>query len=421
MTSVPKEVYKTIKRSLSATTNASGFGGTGGARYHGYSGSKQWIHPPDVLNHGRVEYSVKMLGQTEVAAAKGTEVIRDAIQKIRFGLQVNRSITGNSGAKLQKVDLQINVDGLTVADTKTKMVLFKYPLHRISFCADDKHDKRVFSFIAKADLVTRHDCFVFLSDKLAEEITLTIGEAFDLAYQKFLNNNGRELENKKQLILLRKRIAELEGENTNLKEQLAANNRHETNLAAVNRHETNVAAVDNHVTKPSWESLVTPTPQLPSTPMPTGPPPGLKPPPSRKTTNGENGSSLLAGGPLVGRKLENLQLDQMEDLFDDSFDPRASERVVKDPFGLDPFDTTFATDLVAGASRARTEHEPTPQDFEQMITMVDERLAEMRDGFKRGLSVGDTGDADLLGDLVPTMAGASSSSNGHLSSVANGH
>ena len=108
MTSKPKEVYKSIKRSLSASTYASGFGGTGGARYHGYSGSKQWIHPPDVLNHGRVEYSVKMLGQTEVAAAKGTEVIRDAIQKIRFGLQVNRSVTGNSGAKLQKVDIQIN-------------------------------------------------------------------------------------------------------------------------------------------------------------------------------------------------------------------------------------------------------------------------------------------------------------------------
>lgn len=52
--------------------------------------------------------------------------------------QINRSVTGHSGAKLKKVDLHINVDGLTVIDAKTKLILFKYPLHRISFCADDK-------------------------------------------------------------------------------------------------------------------------------------------------------------------------------------------------------------------------------------------------------------------------------------------
>ena len=29
----------------------------------------------------------------------------------------------------------------------------------------------------------KHECFVFISDKLAEEITLTIGQAFELAYK----------------------------------------------------------------------------------------------------------------------------------------------------------------------------------------------------------------------------------------------
>lgn len=38
--------------------------------------------------NGRVEYSVKMLGQIEVKEAKGTHVIRDAIHAIRFQLQV---------------------------------------------------------------------------------------------------------------------------------------------------------------------------------------------------------------------------------------------------------------------------------------------------------------------------------------------
>lgn len=31
-------------------------------------------------------------------------------------------------------------------------------------------------------------------------------------------------------------------------------------------------------------------------------------------------------GPDVGRRLQNLQIDKMEDLFDDEFDPRAGEK-----------------------------------------------------------------------------------------------
>ncbi len=74
------------------------------------------------------------------------------------------------------MELHVNVDGVTMIDQKTRMIMYKYPLHRISFCADDKQDKRVFSFIAKqADGGEKHNCFVFLSEKLAEEITLTIG------------------------------------------------------------------------------------------------------------------------------------------------------------------------------------------------------------------------------------------------------
>lgn len=47
----------------------------------------------DVLLNGRVEYSVKMLGFTEVSEPKGTHVIRDAIHAIRFQLQVKTSFT----------------------------------------------------------------------------------------------------------------------------------------------------------------------------------------------------------------------------------------------------------------------------------------------------------------------------------------
>ena len=37
---------------------------------------------------------------------------------------------------------------------------------RISYCADDKAEKRFFSFIAKEAEEEKHTCFVFVSDKL---------------------------------------------------------------------------------------------------------------------------------------------------------------------------------------------------------------------------------------------------------------
>ncbi|KAE9420183.1 hypothetical protein Angca_005619, partial [Angiostrongylus cantonensis] len=192
-----------------------------GAKYGGGSG-KTWIHPPDVLLNGRVEYNVKLFGSQEVKEAKGTDIIRDAIQAIQFQNGVKRFESTQPGAKLQKVDLQINVDGVTIVDSKTKVALHCCPLQKISFCADDKQDKRIFSFITRSQSdPEKHQCFVFLSDKMAEQITLTVGEAFDLAYKRYMDRNKTSLENQKQVFVLRKRIAELEAENQVLSERLA--------------------------------------------------------------------------------------------------------------------------------------------------------------------------------------------------------
>lgn len=40
----------------------------------------------------------------------------------------------------------------------------------------------------------------------AEEITLTIGQAFDLAYRRFLDTQGKDIEQKKQNVLLQKKV-----------------------------------------------------------------------------------------------------------------------------------------------------------------------------------------------------------------------
>ncbi|KAI4806045.1 hypothetical protein KUCAC02_010636, partial [Chaenocephalus aceratus] len=124
-----------------------------------------------------------------------------------------RHIKKSEGQKTPKVELQISIYGVKILDLKTKDVQYNCQLHRISFCADDKTDKRIFTFICKDSESNKHLCFVFDSEKCAEEITLTIGQAFDLAYKKFLESGGKDVETRKQIGTLQKRPLHINASN----------------------------------------------------------------------------------------------------------------------------------------------------------------------------------------------------------------
>ncbi|XP_077175556.1 PTB domain-containing engulfment adapter protein 1 isoform X3 [Paroedura picta] len=177
---------------------------------------KTWMHTPEALSKHYIPYSAKFLGSTEVEQPKGTEVVRDAVRKLKFARHIKKS----EGQKTPKVELQISIYGVKILDPKTKEVQHNCQLHRISFCADDKTDKRIFTFICKDSESNKHLCYVFDSEKCAEEITLTIGQAFDLAYRKFLESGGKDVETRKQIAGLQKRIQELETENMELKNKV---------------------------------------------------------------------------------------------------------------------------------------------------------------------------------------------------------
>uniref|UniRef100_A0A3B1K676 PTB domain-containing engulfment adapter protein 1 n=1 Tax=Astyanax mexicanus TaxID=7994 RepID=A0A3B1K676_ASTMX len=179
------------------------------------SNHKSWMHTPEALAKHFIAYNAKFLGNTEVEQPKGTEVVRDAVRKLKF----QRHIKKSEGQKIPKVELQISIYGVKILEPKTKEVQHNCQLHRISFCADDKTDKRIFTFICKDSESNKHLCYVS-QQRNAEEITLTIGQAFDLAYKKFLESGGKDVETRKQIGSLQKRIQELETENSELKKQL---------------------------------------------------------------------------------------------------------------------------------------------------------------------------------------------------------
>lgn len=293
--------------------------------------NRNWIHSPDALQKGHIAYLVKYLGSTEVDQPKGIEVVKEAICKLKFNQQLRKS----EGTKTPKVELTISIDGVAIQEPKTKTspkrIMHQYPLHRISYCADDKGEKKFFSFIAKEEDAERHTCFVFVSDKLAEEITLTIGQAFDLAYRRFLETSGKDLETQRRCMVLQQKIKRLEYENNIYRQRLQ-------DIAAI-KGSSDVAAYLSQHNLP--DILHVPGSSSEATQMN-----GTSGKSSSGTDNDSNGNTSNGSQqpppvpprsfeksfdddfmgestptPSVGTKLEGLLMDE----FEEDFNPRAYE------------------------------------------------------------------------------------------------
>ncbi|XP_076093671.1 cell death protein 6-like isoform X3 [Mytilus galloprovincialis] len=363
---------------LSEDDSTAETGYTGTPEENMRAANKQWVHPPDALTRGHIVYNVKFLGETEVDQPKGTEVVRDSIRKRKF----NKHIRKAEGQKTPKVELTISVDGVTIQDPKTKMTQYSYPLHRISYCADDKTDKRMFTFIAKSADCNKHFCYVFDSDKCSEEITLTIGQAFDLAYKKFLDTNGRDLDLKTKYITLQKKVKSLEQENQTLKkrvEELEQLKDRDDIVQYKKSHQTDVTL------STGWESprlefvngtttkSLTTNGNSPSAAGLISPPP----PSTRPRTQGSVSSPTL---PLSPAGYPNA----VDAFGAPSFNPQPTSA---DPFGMAAFNPS-----------SPSKFNPFTSDT-LSVSSTERELLDIQAGFSQGLSFG-TEDFNLA-DLDP--------------------
>jgi len=420
---------------------------------NGQNGSTKtpWVHPAEAMKTGHIAYLVKFLGRTEVDQPKGIEVVKEGIRKLQFGQEIKKS----ECSKLPKRELTISINGVAIQDPKTKEILYQYPLHRISYCADDKGEKKFFSFIAKEADKEVHSCFVFVSDKLAEEITLTIGQAFDLAYRQFLDTSGRDLENRKQMMMLQKRLALVSAEAEELKRRLkavaelagpgAVQEYCRKNLILSLLEVSPSASTQNGDHKSltngsSGSSGSSSNGSTTSSSSMSGSGTLAPPPvPPRNTESSDLIGEFDASVPSVGTKLEGL-------LFEDLVEPTngvnghhspppaisppprpsaAGSPEVKDLFGAEPFAPVESSKPPAVAPPAApvlpsTAPMPTPSavatngggdpfgmgsfqgspgEIENAIGILDKRINEMKAGFSRGLSIGN--DDFSLDDLDP--------------------
>lgn len=220
--------------------NKFGIGSSKKAQFNDPKSSDKWIHSAKEIKEGTVVYLAKYLGCIEVPKAKGVDVVKDAIKKLKVKWQVKKSEAGNKGSKLPRVEINVSIDSLKVIDCKTRLMICGRPLHRVSYCADDHTEKKIFAFIAKDQETKRHDCFVFICDKLASELTMTMGQAFQMAYQRYVDTEKADVKKNKEIISLEKEIENMKSENQHLKNQL---DKQESNPSA---EQSKVTAADSN-------------------------------------------------------------------------------------------------------------------------------------------------------------------------------
>uniref|UniRef100_A0A3B3ZH22 Ankyrin repeat and sterile alpha motif domain containing 1B n=1 Tax=Periophthalmus magnuspinnatus TaxID=409849 RepID=A0A3B3ZH22_9GOBI len=141
-----------------------------------------WQHHPEKLIFQSCDYEAYYLGSMLVKELRGTESTQDACAKMRVNL------TQKSTEQMKKVPtivLSVSYKGVKFIDATNKNIIAEHEIRNISCAAQDPDDLSTFAYITKDLKSSHHYCHVFTAFdvNLAYEIILTLGQAFEVAYQ----------------------------------------------------------------------------------------------------------------------------------------------------------------------------------------------------------------------------------------------
>ncbi|XP_017874740.1 PREDICTED: ankyrin repeat and sterile alpha motif domain-containing protein 1B isoform X1 [Drosophila arizonae] len=172
------------------------------------SPASHWCHSPYTLVYGEIHYSVYYLGSTVIRQLQGTISTRKSIQKLKIDEKLkaassvsdisllencNTSTKYLKAANLQtrlQVDISVSCMGVKFIDHELKTAICSHDIENINCVCQDAEDMRYFAYITKEQEL--HYCHVFMVDnlELANEIILTLGQAFEVAYQLALSSQS---------------------------------------------------------------------------------------------------------------------------------------------------------------------------------------------------------------------------------------
>ncbi|KAM9704866.1 ankyrin repeat and sterile alpha motif domain-containing protein 1B isoform 2-T2 [Menidia menidia] len=135
-----------------------------------------WQHHPEKLIFQSCDYEAYYLGSMLVKELRGTESTQDACAKMRSTEQMK---------KVPTIILSVSYKGVKFIDATNKNIIAEHEIRNISCAAQDPEDLSTFAYITKDLKSSHHYCHVFTAFdvNLAYEIILTLGQAFEVAYQ----------------------------------------------------------------------------------------------------------------------------------------------------------------------------------------------------------------------------------------------
>ncbi|XP_027021612.2 low density lipoprotein receptor adapter protein 1b isoform X2 [Tachysurus fulvidraco] len=142
---------------------------------------ENWTDTRETLLEGMV-FQLKYLGVTLVEQPKGEELSAAAVKRIVTTAKA-------SGKKLQKVILKVSPRGIILYDSTSNQLIENVSIYRISYCTADKMHDKVFAYIAQSQRNETLECHAFLcaKKKVAQAVTLTVAQAFKVAFEFWQN------------------------------------------------------------------------------------------------------------------------------------------------------------------------------------------------------------------------------------------
>lgn len=147
----------------------------------------QWRHQPHALLTGTLTYHARYLGSTVVKVLRGAESTKKSIQKLKKPVSEQNSSPD--------IYLAISYHGVKFLSGDTKELVCEHEIRNIHLACQDAEDLTHFAYITKDRATKSHYCHVFSVQSMdqATEVILTLGQAFEVAYQMALReaNNSK--------------------------------------------------------------------------------------------------------------------------------------------------------------------------------------------------------------------------------------
>uniref|UniRef100_A0A9J7ZJJ5 SHC adaptor protein 3 n=1 Tax=Cyprinus carpio carpio TaxID=630221 RepID=A0A9J7ZJJ5_CYPCA len=187
-------------------------GGTGAAGCGGLVNkpSRGWLHSSEKISGPGVTYVVKYLGCIEVLRSmrsldfttrsqitqEAISMVCEAIPGAKGALRKRKppskllsSILGKSNLQFagMSINLNISTSSLNLMTPDSKQIIANHHMQSISFASGGDPDTTDYVAYVAKDPVNRRACHILeCSDGLAQDVISTIGQAFDLRFQLYL-------------------------------------------------------------------------------------------------------------------------------------------------------------------------------------------------------------------------------------------